>query len=63
MNGIGSGLYGHELQDEMCIRDRSPEGRDGATYQGRGRMQMTDRMRYTCLLYTSNARSQLFFIR
>ena len=26
---------------------QSPEGRDGATYQGRGRMQMTDRMRYT----------------
>ena len=26
---------------------QSPDGRDGATYQGRGRMQMTDRMRYT----------------
>ena len=26
---------------------QSPEGRDGATYQGRGRMQMTDRIRYT----------------
>lgn len=26
---------------------RSPDGRDGATYQGRGRMQMTDRIRYT----------------
>ena len=26
---------------------QSPEGRDGATYQGRGRMQMTDRVRYT----------------
>ena len=25
----------------------SPDGRDGATYQGRGRMQMTDRIRYT----------------
>lgn len=26
---------------------QSPDGRDGATYQGRGRMQMTDRIRYT----------------
>lgn len=25
---------------------QSPDGRDGATYQGRGRMQMTDRIRY-----------------
>jgi len=26
---------------------QSPDGCDGATYQGRGRMQMTDRIRYT----------------
>lgn len=26
---------------------QSPDGRDGATYQGRRRMQMTDRIRYT----------------
>lgn len=26
---------------------QSPDGRDGAIYQGRGRMQMTDRIRYT----------------
>lgn len=26
---------------------QSPDGRDGATYQGRERMQMTDRIRYT----------------
>ena len=26
---------------------QSPDGRDGATYQGRGRMQMTARIRYT----------------
>ena len=26
---------------------QSPDGRDGATYQGRGRMQMIDRIRYT----------------
>lgn len=26
---------------------QSPDGRDGATYQGRGRMQMTDCIRYT----------------
>lgn len=26
---------------------QSPDGRDGATYQGRGRMQMTDRIHYT----------------
>lgn len=26
---------------------QSPDGRDGATYQERGRMQMTDRIRYT----------------
>lgn len=26
---------------------QSSDGRDGATYQGRGRMQMTDRIRYT----------------
>lgn len=26
---------------------QSPDGRDGATYQGRGRMQMTDHIRYT----------------
>lgn len=26
---------------------QSPDGRDGATYQGRGRMQMTNRIRYT----------------
>ena len=26
---------------------QAPDGRDGATYQGRGRMQMTDRIRYT----------------
>lgn len=26
---------------------QSPDGRDGATYRGRGRMQMTDRIRYT----------------
>ena len=26
---------------------QSPDGRDGATYQGRGRMQLTDRIRYT----------------
>lgn len=26
---------------------QSPDRRDGATYQGRGRMQMTDRIRYT----------------
>ena len=26
---------------------QSPDGRDGATYQGRGRMQMSDRIRYT----------------
>lgn len=26
---------------------QSPDGRDGATYQKRGRMQMTDRIRYT----------------
>ena len=26
---------------------QSQDGRDGATYQGRGRMQMTDRIRYT----------------
>lgn len=26
---------------------QSPDGRDGATYQGWGRMQMTDRIRYT----------------
>ena len=26
---------------------QSPDGRDGATYQGRGHMQMTDRIRYT----------------
>lgn len=26
---------------------QSPDGRDRATYQGRGRMQMTDRIRYT----------------
>lgn len=26
---------------------QSPDGHDGATYQGRGRMQMTDRIRYT----------------
>lgn len=26
---------------------QSPDGRDGATHQGRGRMQMTDRIRYT----------------
>ena len=26
---------------------QSPDGRDGATYQGRGCMQMTDRIRYT----------------
>lgn len=26
---------------------QSPDGRDGVTYQGRGRMQMTDRIRYT----------------
>ena len=36
--------------DYSLIKDfffQSPDGRDGATYQGRGRMQMTDRIRYT----------------
>ena len=36
--------------DYSLTRDfffQSPDGSDGATYQGRGRMQMTDRIRYT----------------